>query len=169
MKNYQRTKLQYLSNLYSHMKERVTNPDKSVQGRKYLGLPICSRESFIAFGLKDSKFNALFKKYKRSRGKRVFAPSVDRINNRRGYTRSNIQFLSLPENSLKDRKRRWVVLKSLATGKVYRFFSTGDAADFLKHRTHIKITRPRFFNVRTGEKFLNLTNLKFRYTRSRVV
>ena len=162
MRNYKLTREQFLSNLYSHMKERVTNPEKSIQGRHYLGLPICSRDTFVAFGMKDRKFNRLFKKYKLSRGQRKFAPTVDRINNRQGYTQKNIQFLTLTENSKKDRKVKWIVLRSLDSSKVYKFYSTGDASRFLNHRTHIKLTRKSFINMKTRERFSNLTNLKTR-------
>lgn len=158
MKNYQLTKKQYLNNLYSHMKERVTNPDKSVCGRHYLGLPICSRNKFIEFGMESNKFTNLFRRYKSSKGKRVIAPSIDRIKNTRGYTLDNIQFLTLSENSRKDRKVKWIVLKSLKTNKICRFSSTTEVGRFLNHKREVKVNRSHFFNTKTEEKFVNLTS-----------
>jgi len=157
MKNWQRTRRQYLTNLYSHMLERVTNPAKSIDGRSYLGLPICTREEFISFGLDSRRFNLLFKKYKRSKGLRAIAPSIDRVNNKKGYILSNMQFLTVGQNSLKDRKIKWIVLKSPAK-KVFRFSSTTEVAKFLKHKREVKITRKSFTNLKTGERFTNLTN-----------
>lgn len=158
MRNYELTRRQFLNNLYSHMKERVTNPRKSVEGRSYLGRPICTREGFIEFGLSSAQFNRLFKRYKRSKGKRSIAPSIDRIRTSGGYTLGNMQFLTLSVNSNKDKKPKTIVLKSLDTKKVYRFATTSEVGVFLNHRREVKVTRPGFVNVKTGERFVNLSN-----------
>jgi len=140
------------------MKERVTNPLKSVGGRDYLGLSICSREDFISFGLESVRFNTLFKRYKRSRGLRAIAPSIDRVKNGKGYVLGNMQFLTVGENSKKDRKPKWIILKSTKTKKVVRFTSTVLAARFLKHKREIKVDRKSFLNPKTRELFTNLTD-----------
>lgn len=158
MRNYQLTRKQFLNNLYSHMRERVTNPRKSVEGRKYLGLPILGRDKFLDFGLNDEAFNTLFKRYKRSKGKRALAPSIDRKRTTGGYTLGNIQFLTLSENSNKDRKVKWITLRSTETNKVYRFSTTTEVANFLNHKREVKVTRSGFVNTKTGERFVNLTN-----------
>lgn len=158
MKNWQLTKRQYLSLKYKYMKERVTDLVRSEGNRHYFGLPICRREEFVEFGLKDSKFNSLFKKYKRSKGKRAKSPSVDRIKSTRGYTLDNIQFLSLSDNVKKTKKDRWIVLQNTTTYRLHRFATAGEAGRFLGHKWHIKVERRSFTNLKTGEVFANATN-----------
>lgn len=156
------SKKQYLSDKYSHMKERVTNPKKVIEGRNYLGLRICDRESFIEFGRKDPMFNKLWRRYKKSGGQRKKVPSIDRKNNRKGYTLDNMQFITLSENSQKDRPAKWIALENSKTGTVHRFSSTAKAAKFLNHKTRIKVTRESFYNIKTGRKFINKTKLSDR-------
>lgn len=149
---------QYLAQKYCYMRDRVTDPGRSTDGRHYFGLALCSREEFISFGMKSKKFLALFKRYKKSKGKRYLAPSVDRINILHGYTINNIQFLSLSDNVLKARRDRWVALKNVKTGRLHRFTTTVEASRFLGHRARIKVSRPTFRSLKTGEVFLNKTS-----------
>jgi len=155
MKNYQMTPRQYLVQKYCYMRDRVSDPGRSIEGRHYLNLPICTQAEFVSFGLRSRRFAKLFQEYKRSRGNRAKAPSVDRINPTRGYTLDNIQFLSLSDNVSKAKTDLKVVLKSFETGRVYRFLNATKAGSFLGHKRGIRTTRRSFVNLNTGERFLN--------------
>lgn len=163
MKNVERSRVQFLSNLYSHIKERVNNPAKSVNGRNYLGLSVCNKEEFLLFGLTDPAFNRLFSTYKRYGGKRKHAPSIDRIDNTKGYVIGNLQFLTVGENSRKERTLKWIVLQNNKTKKIVRFSSTVVAGRFLNHKREIKINRNNFYDMKTGIRYINKT--KFCKTR----
>lgn len=161
------------------MKQRVTNVATN-SSKKYVGLPICNRSDFIEFGLHCPKFDKLFRSYKLSHGNRRKAPSVDRINNKKGYTLDNMQFLSVPDNRRKASIPRWVKLKDSITGRIHSFRTTREASNFLGHLHPIKATRKSFFrmkpattrqsrlasglsvNVRTNKKYINVSDLKLR-------
>lgn len=162
MKNWQLTKEQYISRKYNYMRDRVTDPKRSEGGRHYYNLPICSRQEFFQFANSNPKFSRLFKTYKRSRGNRAKAPSVDRIDIYKGYTLNNIQFLTLSDNVLKVHSDKWFTLKSKKTGKLFRFASTLEVGRFLNHKGRVKTTRKSFFNVKTKEHFINTTKLSLR-------
>jgi hypothetical protein len=155
MKNWQMTARQYLVQKYCYMRDRVTDPGRSIEGRHYFNISLCSQQEFINFGLRSKKFNDLFKIYKRSKGKRHLAPSVDRINPLHGYSLNNIQFLSLSKNVKKSRTDKWVVLENEETGRLHKFLSTTEASKFLGHLTRIKVSRASFISQKTGERFFN--------------
>jgi hypothetical protein len=159
MKNYELSKVQFLSNLYAHIKERVSNPEKSVSGRKYLGLPVCSKEDFLIFGLSDPTFHKMFATYRRFHGKRRYVPSIDRINSKKGYVIGNLQFLSIIDNSNKERGKKWFVLQNTKTKKVVRFESTVQAGKFLHHKRELKLHRSAYYDTKSDVKYINKTKV----------
>lgn len=157
MRNYQLSPKQYLVKKYSYMLGRINEKKRSVGGRHYYKLPICSLQEFLHLGLNDTKFKSLFSTYKRSKGTLSKAPSVDRINNSRGYTTKNIQFLTLSDNVKKAFKEKKIVIQDTKTLKIFRFRTTTEAANFLGHKWRIKKSRKSFRHLKTNKVFLNLS------------
>lgn len=161
MKNWKLNKVAYLAKKWSYMQDRVSHRSKSVEGRSYYKLPICSKAQFLSFALKDENFNKLFAVYKMLKGPRKHAPSVDRINTKRGYVLGNMQFLTVSHNSKKRIDAYWVVLQDSVTKKTYRFTSATQAGAFLGHKWHIHTDRTAFINLKNGKKYLNKSGLVF--------
>jgi len=89
----------FIDGVYTSMKQRVS--DKSNNYLPYKGLFICEKEEFIKFGLNDNNLKVLYKIWKKSNYSRKLTPSIDRIENQKGYSLNNIQFLTLEENGRK--------------------------------------------------------------------
>lgn len=62
---------------------------------------IISRKEFIKFGLNSKEFRLIFKRWIDSKCLLKLCPSIDRVDNSKGYVKGNLQFLTLSENSRK--------------------------------------------------------------------
>jgi len=91
-KNYNHSLEGRLTRMYHRMRSR---------GSKELSF---SREEFIEHGKKSQKLQNLFSAWKQSGYKYGKTPTVDRKDYQKGYTLSNIQFLSFDENRKKQSK-----------------------------------------------------------------
>ena len=96
-----------INRIYGH---RYSMMKMSVQGRNahkrsVEGKELCSRKEYNDWCKKNEKdFLILYKRWKRGGFERKLAPSIDRINNDKGYTIDNIQWLTQSENSKKYQK-----------------------------------------------------------------
>lgn len=98
-KKYRRTKKGRLSVSYGHMKSRVAG--KCPKGKlKYKGLPILSREEFYIWS-NSKEFDIVYAKWRESNFIKELTPTIDRLDNTKGYTIGNIRWCSLNENSRK--------------------------------------------------------------------
>ena len=99
-KRYRTNPDRYLSHKYRMMKSRCNG--KSTH-RSYDGRSIMSKEEWEDF-CNESKdvFMDLYLKWQKSGFKRTLSPSIDRIDNSRGYDRDNVQWLT---NSANLRKK----------------------------------------------------------------
>jgi hypothetical protein len=86
--NYRKTQKGVLTNMYQHMKTRheVSFSLKEFQNR------------FI----EDKKFIRIYNEWLKSGYNKQFKPSLDRIDNKKGYTINNTQMLSWTENRYKQ-------------------------------------------------------------------
>jgi hypothetical protein len=90
---------------FHHLKNK-TNLEYMIRQRyhdmttrsKKRGWKICTFEDFKDFALQSEEFKKLREAWINSDFDRKLVPSVDRIDNDRGYTIDNIQFLNLSEN-----------------------------------------------------------------------
>lgn len=87
--------------MYTSALQRVLGQDKD-RAHKYEGLPICSREQFYRKFLYSEHYLELFKKWKSSGYCLKLSPSLDRIDNSKGYTIDNIQIITQSENRKKE-------------------------------------------------------------------
>lgn len=96
--SYRLTKKGFLTYLYNNMRGRVLGYVKH-KAHLYKGLEIIARDLFLRWAMKNKTFHKLFEQYIKSGCKRAFAPSVDRINNKRGYIFGNMRFVTQSVNS----------------------------------------------------------------------
>jgi len=97
-KAYEKAPSGYLMRTYRNMLSRTNGVLKS-KAHLYFGLEIMSKEEFYSWSLKDEAFLSLFATYKESGWDFKNAPSIDRINTQKGYTRENSRWISHKENS----------------------------------------------------------------------
>lgn len=96
--------LAFIRRMYNYMQCRVRG--QVIIDRKYknyVNKEICTRNDFIMFAMKNWNLKYLFCEWIKSGYQRKMVPTVDRIDNSKGYLINNIQFKSFRENVLK----RW--------------------------------------------------------------
>lgn len=91
-KEYVKTMLGRLDRMHRDMRQRT----------KQKGFDnIISKEEFIEYGMNNKDYIRLYKEWVDSNYKFKLTPTVDRINNLKGYTSNNIQFLAHNDNARK--------------------------------------------------------------------
>ena len=85
---YRKTPKGVLTNMYQHM---------IVRNKVFFSL-----EEFQHTFLSDKKFNRLYKEWWKSNYNKQLKPSLDRIDNKKGYYFGNIHFLTWAENRFKQ-------------------------------------------------------------------
>jgi hypothetical protein len=141
----------YLGTCYSEISRRVKTYDPLRPN--YYGLEKCTKEEFIYRFINDISFLKLFSSWKKHNYERKFAPSIDRINNKLGYTLDNLQFISQSQNSRKDFMKP---LKLFKNGKFFKEFPSGrDVASYLKVNP-ATVTQAK----NTGYKIKGIYNVK---------
>ena len=94
----------WLSTRYTEIVQRCTNPN-NVRTNNYNGLEYCTREEFKSKFINDSQFLYTFEQWAIRNYDILYSPSIDRIDNTKGYTLDNIQVLTHSDNSSKDQER----------------------------------------------------------------
>jgi len=95
---YEKTHKGFVMRLYRNMKSRV----EGVQEKKshlYKGRSLLPKDEFYSWALNDKDFLQLFENYTVSGYQRRLAPSVDRIDSKKGYSLDNMEFVTMSENS----------------------------------------------------------------------
>ena len=81
------------------------------------------------------KFDRVYNEWVRSNYNKQFKPSIDRINNKLGYSKKNIQWLTWAENrfkqSMERRSRNGVVMQFMGDKIIREFKSQRDASIIL--------------------------------------
>lgn len=105
-KKYEKTKKGFLMRLYRNMKSRVEGIQKQ-KFHLYEGKSLdITKDAFYAWGLSSDSFNSLWDCYLDSGFNRKLAPSVDRIDSKKGYCFENIEWVTHSENSSRGAKAR---------------------------------------------------------------
>lgn len=88
----------FVMKMYHLMYDRV----KGYTHINYKGKPICTRQEFYNFALNNKQLKILFDNWIKGGYKAGEVPSIDRIENNKGYTLDNIQFLTWYQNTCKQ-------------------------------------------------------------------
>lgn len=91
----------YLRKCYAGIKQRCTNP-KNHNSKYYYGKEICPLGTFLNRFSNDNVFLEMFKKWQESGFEYRIKPTIDRLDNNKGYTVDNMQILTHIENAKKD-------------------------------------------------------------------
>lgn len=93
----------YLQHRYNAIKSRCEGRVKSCS--RYAGKEYCSKEEWEQW-CKETypTFLSLYENWQAQGFKRKYAPSIDRIDNSKGYVPGNMQWLTLSQNSKKGIK-----------------------------------------------------------------
>lgn len=131
---YRRSIKGLVSNLYGHQRANTRNH----------GQPIYTKEEFRDWILSQPHFNSMYNDWVDSDYSSRLTPSVDRIEEDKGYTLNNIQLMTWESNDRKEDGRRAkrlskaVIGISLETGEEVEYSSVSKAARELGiSRTHI--------------------------------
>lgn len=92
-------------NRWLHIKNRCNGV---VSNGRYLNFEYLTKQEFIDWCKQDKNFSIFMKiwnKWKNSNFARRHTPTIDRIDNKRGYLVDNIQWLSLRNNTIKYYKK----------------------------------------------------------------
>lgn len=84
--------------LYRNMKSRIEGVQR-MKAHLYSGKELFSKEEFYNWAKSRPEFHALFEEYKNNNYPRKLAPSVDRIDSNEGYNLSNVEWVTMQENS----------------------------------------------------------------------
>lgn len=97
-RKYEKTHKGFAMRMYRNMQSRVSG----VQWQKshlYQNMTILPKEEFYDWLLSNETFLTLFSQYEVSGYQRKLAPSVDRIDSKRGYELDNMEIVTMSENS----------------------------------------------------------------------
>jgi hypothetical protein len=104
-RQYRQTKRGYLGRKHDEMKKRVTGRCNS-KSKSYIGLPICDRISFREWAENDETFNKLWNIWHVNGKEYKLTPSIDRIEESKGYILDNLRWVTVSENTIKENNRR---------------------------------------------------------------
>jgi len=105
-KKYGRTVNGFLMRLYRNMKSRIEGVQKS-KAHLYKDKELLDKEEFYSWAKSCKEFHGLFNDWVESGYDRKMAPSPDRINSSIGYIISNIEWVTMSENSRRGSLSRY--------------------------------------------------------------
>lgn len=102
---YEKSEKGFLVRLYRNMKSRIEGVQKT-KFHLYEGKELIGKEDFYEWALNNADYKILFDNYTQSGYKRKLAPSVDRINPEYGYTKDNMEFVTMSVNCARSNRTK---------------------------------------------------------------
>ena len=97
-KKYEKTINGFLMRLYRNMQSRVSGVQK-LKHHLYQDKPLLKRDKFYKWSRDNEVFLKLFHQWEESNYDRKLTPSIDRVNPKKGYILSNMEWVTHSENS----------------------------------------------------------------------
>lgn len=92
----------FLNKMYRDMRARVNGTKKGTKAKKfehlYKGKPIMPKDVFMQWAKNHPDFLSLYKQYVMSDFERSLAPSLNRMNSKKGYTLDNVEWMTTGQN-----------------------------------------------------------------------
>ncbi len=95
---YEKTLKGFLMRKYRNMKSRVIGIQK-LKYHLYAGLSILSKNDFYKWSIENKQLSELYKNWKNNNFDIKLCPSVNRIDPKKGYELSNMEWITHSENS----------------------------------------------------------------------
>ena len=92
----------YLKSKHRDMRKRCRQINGDAY-KRYGNFKLCSKDEFLDKFKNDEKYLRLYKEWQESGFLRKLAPSIDRIDNLKGYTLDNMQMITFIDNSMKEK------------------------------------------------------------------
>lgn len=97
-KRYEKSPKGFLMRLYRNMKSRIEGVQKT-KHHLYIGKPLIDKAAFYEWAINNPDFDSLYNSYVAAGFERKLAPSVDRKDSTKGYELSNMEWVTMSENS----------------------------------------------------------------------
>lgn len=108
---YEKTKKGFAMRLYRNMMNRVNG--KTRKSHLWKGKPIVEKQDFYDWIFSQNAFHELFQSWEKSGYERRLTPSVDRIDNEKGYVFSNMRVVPFHINCGNTTRKRLSQFKNL--------------------------------------------------------
>lgn len=118
---------------WRNIKLRCASPcKKTINHKYYFGMEYCGKEIFIETFYNNQEFLNLWKQWQNKNFEYKYTPSVDRIDNNKGYLIDNIQFKTHSDNAGKDKIKLPILMFDLKGNFIREFESKWQAHQLLK-------------------------------------
>jgi len=113
---FYRTEKGVLSSIY--------NSQKNSSIKRNHHQPMYTREQLFSWATSQKIFNELYNQWVASGFETSKRPSVDRLDESKGYSFDNIQLMTWGENSYKDKVRQMIKVNQVKDGKIINTFNS---------------------------------------------
>ena len=100
---------------------RILKNQKTLSKKRGLPPPLYTKDQLSVFLLNSKIFNELFYIWEINNYSKLLVPSLDRLDDYRGYSFDNIQILTWQENKNKGHKDRILGINNKHSKKVYQY------------------------------------------------
>lgn len=134
IRNVRKNSLTFLKNTYSYIKNRCKNKYKATTSKYYYGKEYCSKEEFLNKFKNNKQFLDLFRRWQDSNFEYKEIPSINRLDNNKGYLPDNLEFITHSKNAGIDKEKLPILMYDM-DGNFIREYES-------KWRAHLELGIP---------------------------